>query len=326
MFATAKASGRSPPRVRHLRKAAAWSYGTSPDVSAARSELWLPQPALASCVRGVMVRDTRGVQLDNAQRYNHFPAAPTCALLWYLHGECKLLHPRPREADHEVQHRLPAVSLCGPFTQPTVSWNPGPMHAFMVLLMPDALHLMTGLDIGALVDRVVLAGEWLGPDWQEWLVQMQEAVDDEARLALLEAFLQPRWRQARPAGGLGGFLLADWSQSLALRASRSALGRSLRQAERRIKRWTGQTQRQLKGLLRSEQAFLQVAARQPTQAPNWADVAVQQGYADQAHLCRETRRITGFAPEALRRQMTTAESLWAYRLWAVGVDDDGAVA
>jgi AraC-like DNA-binding protein len=53
---------------------------------------------------------------------------------------------------------------------------------------------------------------------------------------------------------------------------------------------------------------------------------VQQGYADQAHLCRETRRITGFAPEALRRQMTTAESLWAYRLWAVGVDDDGAVA
>jgi AraC-like DNA-binding protein len=196
----------------------------------------------------------------------------------------------------------------------------------MVLLMPDALHLMTGLDVGALVDRVVPAEEWLDEAWQDWLVRMQDATDDEARVARLEAFLLPRWRQARPAGSLGGFLLADWSQSLALRASRSALGRSLRQAERRIKRWTGQTQRQLKGLLRSEQAFLHVAAQSPMQAPDWADVAAQQGYADQSHLCRETRRVTGFAPEALRRQMATAESLWAYRLWAVGVDEDGAAA
>jgi AraC-like DNA-binding protein len=322
MFATPEAL--DPPRARacHLRKAAPAPHARGAGTTAARSELWLPRPALAACVRGVMARDTRGASLAAAQRYNHFPAAPTCALLWYLSGECDLLHPPLPASEPAVPRRLPAISLCGPFTRPTVSWNPGDMHAFMVLLMPDALQLMTGLDIGALVDRVVPADQALDASWRALLEPVRTACDDEERVARLEAFLLPRWRQARPPGVWGSFRLADWSQSLAVRAARSALGRSLRQAERRIKRWSGQTQRRLQGLQRSEQAFLHVAATRSAQPPDWADVAVHTGYADQAHLCRETRRVTGFAPEALRRQMFTEESLWAYRLWALGVDED----
>ena len=41
-------------------------------------------------------------------------------------------------------------------------------------------------------------------------------------------------------------------------------------------------------------------------ATRWADVAADTGYADQAHLCRVTRRIIGCSPKALRQSMAVA--------------------
>ena len=48
---------------------------------------------------------------------------------------------------------------------------------------------------------------------------------------------------------------------------------------------------------------------------NWSDVASSSGYADQSHLCRQSRRVTGFPPAELRRRIFADESFWAYRLW-----------
>jgi len=138
-------------------------------------------------------------------------------------------------------------------------------------------------------------------------------------VALVEAFLLPRWQQSRPASALHSHRLTDWSRSVALRAASSGLGRSLRQAERRIKQWTGQTQRNLHGLGRSERAFFEGAQAHQDGAVHWGDIAQASGYADQAHMCRESRRITGYAPGELYRLMQSEESFWAYRLWAFGV-------
>ena len=287
--------------------------------SDARSELWLPRSALASCVRGVMARDTLSVALDAPQRYNHMPVAPTCALLWYLRGECQVLEPGAPPLPHSPRAPIAAATLCGPFTRPTVSWNPGPMHAFMVLLMPDALAHMTGLDTAALLDRIVPAEEVFDADWQALFAQVARADNDDQRVALVEAFLLPRWQQSRPASALHSHRLTDWSRSVVLRAASSGLGRSLRQAERRIKQWTGQTQRNLHGLGRSERAFFEGAQAHQDGAVHWGDIAQASGYADQAHMCRESRRITGYAPGELYRLMQSEESFWAYRLWAFGV-------
>ena len=49
---------------------------------------------------------------------------------------------------------------------------------------------------------------------------------------------------------------------------------------------------------------------------NWSDVAIDSGCADQAHLCREIRRITGLSPQALRHALRTQEGFWIYRAWA----------
>ncbi len=299
-----------------LRKARSVAGRADSGLSGARSELWLPQPGLVACVRAAMARDTRGVPLTERQRDNHFPATPTCALLWYLHGECAVQQAPAGGIGAAPPQWLPQVSLCGPSTRPTISWNPGEMHAFMVLLMPDALHLLTGLDVAALVDRIVPADTLLDAAWQGLITQVQVAQDDDERVRCVGDFLLPRWRRLRPAGPLFGHHLSDWSQSLALRAASSSLGRSARQAERRIKRWTGQTRRSLLGLERSERTFFHAAATAGTGASEWSDIATSNGYADQSHLCRETRRVTGFSPGELRRLIPTEESLWAYRLWA----------
>lgn len=298
-----------------MHKVEPWPADPASALSAAGAALWIPRPALASCVRGIMSRDTRHVVLADEQRYNHFPAAPTCAIVWYLSGGAELLAPEGPVQAGSPREPIERITFCGPFTRPVVSWNPGPMHAMMALLMPDALALLTGIDPGAYVNRVVPAADVFDAHWRALFAAADEAADDEQRIGLIESFLMPLWQQARPVSPLGSHLLSDWSRGLALHAATSGFGRSLRQTERRVRQWTGQSLRALRGQGRSEQAFFDVVAAHKTGSVNWSDVASRGGYADQSHLCRHTRRVTGFAPEDLRRRIATEESFWAYRLW-----------
>jgi AraC-like DNA-binding protein len=286
--------------------------------SPTRAELWLPRPALSACVRAVIARDTRDVPLTPADRYNHFPATPVCSLLWYLSGDAEILPEAGRGTAAPSQPLPAAISFCGPSTQPIVTRNPGPMHAFMVLFLPDALAALTGIDPGAYLDRIVPAAPLFAADWQTLFQAVAAAPDDATRADLIEAFLLPRWQAQRPDAASPIRVYADWYQSLALRAATSGLGRSLRQVERRIKQWTGQPLRELRGMSRSEQAFFDaVVATENSRSGevNWSEIASNHGYTDQSHLSRQTRRITGFPPEELRRRILREESFWVYRLW-----------
>ena len=99
-----------------------------------------------------------------------------------------------------------------------------------------------------------------------------------------------------------------------MRAATSSAGRSLRQIERRVKTWAGLPMRELRAVSRAERAFL--AAMSSEGPVNWAELAADTDYADQSHLCRETRRMTGFSPDDLRRRIVSEEAFWAYRLWS----------
>ncbi|MBI3149924.1 MAG: helix-turn-helix transcriptional regulator [Betaproteobacteria bacterium] len=277
--------------------------------------MWLPRPPLASCLRAVMCRDTRGVNLDETQRFNHFPVSPTCSITWYFTGTAELVSPAFPASGEHPHTPIERITFGGPITRPIVVRNPGPIHAMVVLLLPDAIAQLTGIDPNGYLDRVVPVQEAFDLPWQDFCRAVDEAPDDAQRVALIEDFLLPRWRHARPEANRASHLIADWSQALALRAATSGLGRSLRQTERRIKQWTGQALRELQGIGRSERAFFDAVVGVKAGEVNWSEVAANTGYADQSHLCRQTRRITGFAPDELRRRIATEESFWAYRLW-----------
>jgi AraC-like DNA-binding protein len=276
------------------------------------TRLWLPPLALAGCVRAVMLRDTRGRALDAVQRENYCPATPLVSLFWWAEGHSEWLA-TPGFSVPPPDRRHAPVLFGGPFTLPSHTRNPGEMSAFKLLMLPDAFTALTGIALERHVNRIVDAHELLPADWRDWAGAMAAAADDGARLQLLEAFLLPRWQALgteRP-----GHRYADWTQALAVRAATSAAGRSLRQLERRIKAWAGVPMRELRAVSRAENAFYAVAAAEGQPGFNWADIAAEADYADQSHLCRETRRLTGFSPEELRRRMQAEEAFWAYRLW-----------
>lgn len=287
-----------------------------PALSASVCRLWQPPASLASCIRGVMGRNTLGLSLGEAQRFNHFPATPLCSVCWWFTGETEMLAPGAVATLEAPRTPVPArMVFCGPFSRPSISWNPGPVHGMMLLLMPDAVQQMTGLDIAPWVNRMVPVAQALPPAWEAMCQAVWKAPNDDARVRCMEDFLDPLWQAARPVRPLGLHRYADWAQSVALRAALSGPGRSLRQIERRIKHWTGQPMRELRGLGRAERSFFEAMAAEEEGRLTWADVAAQSGYADQSHLCRESRRVTGFSPQELRWRILHDEGFWAYRLW-----------
>ena len=291
-----------------------------PDGLIPSGQLWLPHAGLSACVRGTIVRSTLGHALSDAARINRFPATPLCSLSWWFTGRSECLVPeRPGSMPGLDSPREPFAGrwvLAGPQTRPSTSWCAEPTHAMMVMFMPDALHLLTGLAPEDLTDRTVDAATLLPRDWLALCEAVQHQPDDAARMECLEQFLLPRWQACRPGAATATQRYADWATHLAQRAAHSAPGRSLRQLERRIKRWAGLPLRELRGFGKAEQAFFDTLAADAAESPvRWAEVATGAGFSDQSHLCRVTRRITGYAPQALYDGIRRDEAFWVYRLW-----------
>ncbi|QPF71981.1 helix-turn-helix transcriptional regulator [Roseateles sp. DAIF2] len=276
------------------------------------ARLLVPGLALAGCLQAHLWRDTTCcASLSAAQRGSCFPATPLCGLTWVLAGEGEQLD----EAGRSLGPLSGPVLITGPRSRPAFYRAAGPTRCFMTAIMPDALRALTGLDIAALCDRSVdMAQAGLDdPDWHALNAAMLAAPDELVCQRLLEDFLRPRWRAVPQAGGSG---YRGWMQHLALRAVAAGHGRSLRQMERRIKQWSGQSLRALRSLSRAEATFFQVRRELAEGELVWSALAQDMGYADQAHLCRETRRVTGFSPDELRRRIDREEAFWPYRVWA----------
>ena len=271
-----------------------------------------PHPALASCVRAYVSRHTLQARLSDTDRQNHFPPAPTCAITWFIQGSYAHLH---QNGQTVVAQPPWPVMFTGPHTAPTVSVNPGPVQSFIVLLLPDALQALTGLDIAALVDQYRAPAQVLAPDWQALTEAVLHAPDDATRVHLIEDFLLPRWQALgnMPTGAAAPF--QRWVGDVAQRAEAHAQGRSERQVDRRIKDWTGLALRQLRGIGRAESTLLRVQQETPFGRIPWADISAAAGFADQAHLSREIRRLTGMRPSEFRQKLKQ-ESYWLYQIWS----------
>ena len=279
------------------------------------SALIAPRLALSSCVRAYLTRSTLGTELRPDQRHNYFPASPLCSITWLLQGESQII----RRGNGCINESLPGVSFGGPHTVPSVSVNPGPAQAFMLLLIPQAVQAMAGVDIAAFVNRIVPISAVFDDAWQAMAQAVQHAPDDGARVQVIEAFLEPRWNAVRQEAMPRVDRYRYWAEGLALQATSSGVGKSLRQMERRIKHWAGLPLRDLRRMARAEDSFVTVRTTVTPDAgksaTNWAAIAADGGFADQSHLCRETRRMTGLSPSELNRAIDEDESFWVYRIW-----------
>ena len=286
-----------------------------------RSLLLYAPPSLASCCFAAIFRDTRGADLTDAERVNHFPASPLVALTYVIEGDLHLLRAGESLAQAQRRAPLPRLSLMAPQDGPTSSWSAGPLAAVTIGFYHDAWMKLTG---GAEQVKAPAAVPAPVPtdapaDVPQWLAKACRAFgpagDPAAGWDSFCALAAPHWADARGAGPWpdwsGALRLGDWSRSILTRAATSGRGRSLRALERRIKRWSGQTRQSL-AFYRSFEELHRLSSQ--NHAAPLAQLALEAGYADQSHMGRALRRATGFTPAQINRRIEQDEAFWCYRL------------
>jgi AraC-like DNA-binding protein len=284
---------------------------------------WLPPWGLHACVRAVIWRSTVGMGLTESQRWGHYPAGPVCTISYLHQGSIDVL---PAGVGHDAlsaRQPAPRMSVMGPHSAPRSAFYGPQAEGVMLIFYPDALWAMTGVPLQTLGDQIVDAHSVLPPALLAVCRRLFEAGDVNQGVQRFFDDLLPIWQQRvlkRPEHSeqpmASGQSFAPWIQALAMRAAATGWGRSLRQSERRIKQWTGWSLRKLQGSARGEAVFFAVMQAMQEDRLDWTQIALDNGFSDQSHFIRETRRISGFSPEALRHGLIHEEAFWVYRAWA----------
>lgn len=306
-----------PPPTTHCPDPLARAPRVSDDGKAGHTRLHLAPLTLQGALTAVIWRDTRGLPLDSAQRLSHFPASPLMSLSWFHDFDAGLVERNVGGARFRPFGANVVVS--GSQSRPIVSWAPTTGRGGMVCFPADIGRALFDLDVASVHDRFASAHEVLDAHWRPLLNALLDANDDAATLGALERHLAPRWRalqrQTSPIPSLRRFG-RHWVERLAWQALQWRRTHSPRQVERRILAHSGRSLRQWQSLVKTEGVFFTARDRYEAGLPfDWAALAQDEGFADQAHLCRAAKQITGFSPNDFARRYVEDESFWLYRVW-----------
>jgi hypothetical protein len=289
-------------------------FERGPLVPGARASLAFAPAALEGAVLCVICRDTGDARLDAPQRITHLPVTPFVSLSLFRGGEVGLVE------EGTGWRPFPARAvLSGSQSRPQVSWSPAGGRAVLVLFTVEVARQLLGVVPSEIHDRFVAAHEALAPSWWPLLDALQACDGEPAVLAALERHLAPRWQELRGAQPPIESLRQvgqHWLERLAWQAGQWGRTRSPRQVERRIKSLSGRSLREWQSLLKAEGVFFSARDRYEAGLPfDWPGLAADEGFADQAHLVRAVKRITGFSPTVFTQRYLQDESFWLYRLW-----------
>lgn len=280
------------------------------------SALHMPGSALAGLIFASFERDTRDCGLSHEERYSYFAATPLCGVTLMLEGEARILDWATGLSNPRSGRLAPQWSFAGPHDGPGAGWTPGGAHGVTIGFWPDAFAALTGIDMSAYRNRFVALEEVADEPLLEAFAHLAGSGAMAARLRRFEAALLPLWQTRRKKSLPAAAWLSDWVRGVSARAATANPGRSLRQAERRMKAWTGQSKRELLGYGRTEKLYASTLRRLEDGTLDWAALAAEAGYSDQSHMVRRVRRETGFTPENLLYLIANHEAFWAYRLFA----------
>ncbi|HYJ71035.1 MAG TPA: helix-turn-helix domain-containing protein [Actinomycetota bacterium] len=191
------------------------------------------------------------------------------------------------------------VRLAGPATRSTTLRLAPGTRTVGVRFRSGAAPALVGASAVDLRDRDVALDDVWGRAGAELAARVAEAPDWQARLRVMVDGLTARLTEARepdPVGTGIAALLAE-GPGRPIVGLADDVGLSERQLRRRVEEAVGYPPRLLARILRF-QRFLH-AARAAGPGRNLARLAADAGYADQAHLTRESRELGGLPPGAL---------------------------
>jgi Helix-turn-helix domain len=176
--------------------------------------------------------------------------------------------------------------VAGPATGPVVADIPAGTPTFGVRFRVGAAGAALGVPAGELLDASVPLEDLWGSDAARIAERVAAAPTPAAQLRELAAAIGAR----HPPG------LDRLVRAAAAGAPRETLGIGDRQLRRRFADAVGYGPKTLQRVLRF-QRFLALSRR--AAHPDLARLALDAGYADQAHLTRECTRLSGLPPAAL---------------------------
>ncbi len=288
-------------------------WARAPRAGANGDALQLAPAALQGAMVALIRRDTRSLALNCAQRLTHFPASPLVTISWASGTDVGLI-----DADRLWRPFDARVVVSGTQSHPLVSWASHTGRGHIACFTADAAQALFELDLVKIQDRFVPVAQAIDARWSPLWDNLLASPDQEV-LSVFERHLAPRWQalQGRATAGPSLRQLGNhWVERLAWQAQQWRQGHSARQVERRVKSFSGRSLREWQSLVRTEDLFFAARDRYDSGQPlAWADLAHEQGFADQAHMNRVAKRITGFAPGEFASRFMQDESFWLYRLW-----------
>jgi AraC-like DNA-binding protein len=278
--------------------------------------LRLAPASLQGALVALVGRDTGKLSLNSAQRLSHFPASPLVTISWYRDMEAGLVEHGKHGPGWQPFGARAVIG--GSQSHPIVSWAPTTGCGYIACFTADAAQALFELDLAAIQDRFVPVGQVMSDKWAP-LWDALLASKDADLLAVLDSHLAPRWQalQGRATAQPSLRQLGrHWVERLAWQAQEWRRVHSPRHVERRIKSFSGRSLREWQSLVKTEGLFFAARDRHEAGQPfDWAALAQDEGFADQAHMSRAARRITGFSPKEFARRFIEDESFWIYRLW-----------
>jgi len=244
--------------------------------------------------------------------------APWIANLWTLavpKQAAPFAHHVPPDGCTNLGFRAGLALIIGPRIEPLtppvapgdrwlgVRFRPGAARPFLDL--PPRLVLK---------NRVVRAQEISGLSWALDLANELAGCDGDAAVAIATERLRGRSAVARPPdpavqASIRLILLQDGDEvpERALPTA-SELARAAHLSERQLRRRFSAavdlSPKELQTIWRFRRCAVEMAGRPE---PSWSALAAEHGFADQSHLTREFRRLTGLTPGELARQTAAIE-------------------
>ena len=181
-----------------------------------------PARGIAGCVFCRIVRDTRGVTLDHAERFDFFPASPLCSVAGLFTGDCHLIDQPDQMARPWIGASQPGLAFFGPQLGPLMTWNPGETYTIVIAFYPDAFSAITGLDFMSFTGRMVPAEEVLPQPDLEPCRNLFDAIGGEksnGALSVLEDGTRDHVGRHAPCRDQADKIDRSWSRSFVLRAA-----------------------------------------------------------------------------------------------------------
>lgn len=260
-----------------------------------RFTFFAPNPKIADTVDAIWDVDLAETEVAQAVSFRVLPTASPTLCVHYRApaGSNQRINPG------NCRQRMTGVQTGTIAIRPT-----GPVGAVIVHLKPERAWSLTGCGLEEFTDANVGLGDLFGPTAMSRLEDMLgEAKDGFERARVIQRFLLSHIRRDDADLLVRRAVLSilhdpNWS----VRSLASRLDISERQLSRRFHALVGTSVKRFARVVRFGKA---VAAGR--RGASWADTSYACGYADQAHLAHDFKRMAGSPPDGLMKAVSAAK-------------------